>query len=457
MADYLEGGVEAFPPLSQVSPRDIYDQVPAQAPEEGESFDAIRRDFMEKILPGVTHWQHPSFFAYFPANNSAPSVLAEMLMATLGAQCMIWQTSPAAAELEERMMEWLGQLLGLPAAWAGVIQDTASTATLAALLCARERHTQFKSNAEGLQNAPRLIVYCSAETHSSIEKAVKIAGLGAENLRKIPCDENFALRTEALQAQIQADRAAGFSPCAVVATTGTTSSTALDPLRPIGEICQAENLWFHVDAAFAGTAAILPEKRHILDGVELADSFVFNPHKWLFTNFDCTAYFVKEKEWLIRTFEILPEYLKTKHDEAQVNNYRDWGIPLGRRFRALKLWFVLRAYGVKGIQEKLRHHIQLAEWLKQEVENHPDFEVMAPMPLNLLCLRYHPEGENDLEVLNQLNQKLLEEVNTRGEAFLTHTKLNGAYVLRVCIGQTEVQQRHVEALWEELKALSTEM
>jgi len=348
MADYFEQ-IDGYPVKSQVQPGDIYRRLPPQAPQKGEAFEAIFQDFQKIILPGITHWQSPSFFAYFPANNSFPSVLGEMLMAALGAQCMSWETSPAAAELEEKTMHWLREAMGLPGTWEGVIQDTASTATLCALLSARERFSDFQINEKGFAQAPVFRIYASEQIHSSIEKDVKIAGFGRENLVYIPTDEAFALRTEALRTAIEADLAAGLQPLCVVAALGTTSSTAIDPLAAIAALCQSYQLWLHVDAAYAGTATILPEYRWMLEGLAQADSYVFNPHKWMMVNFDCTAYFVKEKEWLLRTFEILPEYLKTKADQ-QVNNYRDWGIPLGRRFRALKLWFVLRSFGVEGIQ-----------------------------------------------------------------------------------------------------------
>jgi aromatic-L-amino-acid/L-tryptophan decarboxylase len=444
MADYLEN-IEQYPVKSQVEPQEILSNLPNTPPLEAEPFDLIFQDFREKIMPGITHWQHPSFFAYFPANSSFPAILAEMLTATLGAQCMIWETSPAAAELEEQMMEWLKTMMGIPNEWAGVIQDTASTATLCAILTAREQFSDFKINEQGFDNQ-QFTVYCSTQTHSSIDKAVKIAGLGKQSLRKIAVDANFAMRPDELEKCIQLDISKGKRPLCVVAAIGTTSSTAIDPLRKIGEICQKYGIFLHVDGAYAGTASILPEKRWILDGLELADSYVFNPHKWMLTNFDCTAYFVKNQEMLIRTFEILPEYLKTKND-TQVNNYRDWGIQLGRRFRALKLWFVIRSFGVAGIQEKIRLHIDLAQNLKQKIEAHPSFELLAPVDFNLVCFRYKPLSINDLEKLNQLNAQLLDQINQTGKAYLTHTKLNDIYTLRLVIGQTQVEARHLEAIW----------
>jgi aromatic-L-amino-acid decarboxylase len=454
MADYFEE-VEKYPVKSQAQPREIYNQIPESPPTKGESFDVVFKDFLEKIIPGITHWQHPSFLAYFPANNSYPSVLAEMLMATLGAQCMSWETSPAAAELEEKVMNWLKQMMGLPMDWAGVIQDTASTATLCALLTAREKYSDYQINREGF-DTQRFRVYVSAETHSSIEKAVKIAGFGANNLVKISTDENFALRPEVLDKAIQTDIAAGYKPLCVVATIGTTSSTALDPLRPIGEICRQYDIFLHVDAAYAGTAALLPEKQAMLDGLELADSYLFNPHKWMFTNFDCTAYFVKDKEALLRTFEILPEYLKTTHDQ-QVNNYRDWGVPLGRRFRALKLWFVIRDFGLEGLQAKLREHLRLAEGFKNALEASPNFEILAPVSLNLVCFRWVSDPSRSLEELNADNEQLLKALNQTGKVYLTHTKLNGVYTLRAVFGQTYVGEQHVQQFFDLLMDMTERM
>lgn len=444
MSDYLEN-IADYPPKSQVNPGDIRQQIPLEAPNNSETIDTIFKDFKEIILPGMTHWQSPNFFAYFPGNGSYPSLLAEMLTATLGAQCMIWETSPAAAELEERMMEWLKDLMGIPSQMEGVIQDTASTATLCALLSAREDVTDWEINKHGFNH--NLRVYASEHIHSSIDKAVKIAGIGHSNLVKVACDQNYALLPEELEKAIEQDLAAGKIPCCVVAGIGTTSTTAIDPLRPIGEICQKYNVWLHVDAAYAGTALALPEMRWICDGLEYADSLVFNPHKWMFTNFDCTAYFVKDTYKLLNTFEIMPEYLKTRVD-SEVNNYRDWGIQLGRRFRALKLWFVLRNYGKEGIRTVLRNHINWAKKQEDRFEAHPDFEIMAPTPLNLVCFRYHPGGKLPMEELNKLNEKLLHELNETGKAYFTHTKLEGQYVIRWVMGNTYLEENHILAAWD---------
>ncbi len=443
VADYFEE-VEKYPVRSTVNPGEIKEALSDQPPQSGEPMEKIFSDFREIIIPGITHWQHPGWFAYFPANNSPASVLAELLTAGLGAQCMVWQTSPAAAELEEVVMQWLGRMLGLPEVMSGVIQDTASTATLCALLTAREKATNYESNRSGLRRP--LCVYTSEEGHSSIDKDVKIAGYGIEHLRHIPTDQNFAMIPEELEKAIEKDRDDGFGPACVIGTIGTTSSTAVDPLAEIGPICRRHGLWFHVDAAFGGTAALLEEKKHLLDGSEFFDSFVFNPHKWMLTNFDCSAYFVRDEEALVRTFEIHPEYLKTERD-AEVKNYRDWGIQLGRRFRALKLWFVIRTYGVEGLKEMVREHLHLAGLFKEWVEADSRFELMAPVQFSLVCFRYRKDGVSE-EELNSLNAALLEKVNEAGTVFLTHTTLKGRYTIRMAIGQRTTAERHVRAAWD---------
>jgi aromatic-L-amino-acid decarboxylase len=445
MADYLEN-IEKFPVKSALNPGDIYKSIPAFPPDKPESIDKVFHDFQEIILPGITHWQSPNFFGYFPANSSYPSLLAEMLTATLGAQCMIWETSPAAAELEEKVMNWLKNMIGLPDNFHGVIQDTASTATLTALLTARERHTKYQINEQGfIHNNFR--IYCSTETHSSIEKALKIAGFGRKNLVKVTVDGNFGMNTKALAKAIENDVRNKLKPLAIIATIGTTGSTAIDPLDKIAEIASAHNIWLHVDAAFAGTALILDEYRWMINGIEKVDSFVFNPHKWMFTNFDCSAYFVKDKEALINTFRINPEYLKTK-TTGKVNDYRDWGIQLGRRFRALKLWFVIRSFGLEGLKEKIRYHISLAVELEHKINNSIDFEMVTPRTLNLLCFRYKPKDLSDPEKLNNINEQLLHKVNATGKIFITHTKLNCVYTLRMVIAQTNVNENHVNNAWK---------
>lgn len=451
VSDYLKevGNYPVCPPLN---PGEIKEKLPSSPPEKGESLAEIFHDFEKIILPGMTHWQHPGWFAYFPANNSPPSILAELLTAGLGAQCMIWKTSPAATELEEVVCDWLRQMLGLPPGLAGVIQDTASTSTLVALLTAREKATNYQSNIKGLKQP--LCVYASEEAHSSVEKDVKIAGYGREALRYIPADEDYALIPSALEERIIQDKAQGYQPACVVATLGTTSSGAVDPLAPIGRICQKYGLWFHVDAAYAGTAALLPEKRWMLEGIESVDSFVFNPHKWLLTNFDCSVYFVKDKEALIKTFEIHPEYLKTGVD-AVVNNYRDWGIQLGRRFRALKLWFVLRYYGVSGLQKIIRKHIQLAQMFKEWLEADPRFEILAPVHFSLVCFRLN-DGREEAE-LNELNRVFHQKINESGRIFLTHTSLRGKYTIRLVVGSRTTEEQHVREAWSIIRQAADEV
>jgi aromatic-L-amino-acid/L-tryptophan decarboxylase len=446
MADYYED-VKNYHVKPDVRPGDILAQLPISPPSSGEKMEDIFQDFKKIIMPGITHWQSPNFFAYFPANGSFPSILAEMITAALGAQCMIWETSPAAAELEERVMDWLKAMTGLPPGWSGVIQDTASTATLAAILSARERYTDYSVNDFGYERVNGLRVYCSTETHSSVEKAVKISGIGKGNLVKIQVDKEFRMDADALKAAIQKDADQGFKPCCVIATIGTTGCTAIDPIKDIADVCSKFGLWLHVDAAYGGTALLLPEYHWMIDGIESANSFVFNPHKWMFTNFDCSAYFVKDRENLIRTFEILPEYLKTV-TRGKVNDYRDWGIPLGRRFRALKLWFVIRSFGVDGLQEKIRGHIQLAQWLEQQVQQSNDFELLAPRTFSLVVFRYHPGRISDPDDLNTINDLVLKAVNASGKAYITHTKLDGKYALRMSIAQTDVKMQNVESAWE---------
>jgi aromatic-L-amino-acid decarboxylase len=448
IADYYEK-IEQFPVLSQVQPGEIRSRLPDAPPQKSESFDKILGDIEKLILPGITHWQSPNFFAFFPANTSGPSILAELLSAGLGVQGMSWVTSPACTELETHMLDWLAEMLGLPEKFmshtngGGVIQDTASNATLSALLAARERSTNFRSNDHGLED--ELVVYASTQSHSSIEKAVKIAGLGKNNLRLIDVDGQFAMRPELLSWQITADREAGLIPSFVCATVGTTSSNAIDPVRKIGEICAKEGLWLHVDAAMLGTASLVPEFRYINDGLELADSYCFNPHKWMFTNFDCDCFYVADRSSLIKTFCILPEYLRNKATESgAVIDYRDWHIQLGRRFRSLKLWFVIRYYGVEGLRHHIRRHVELAQLFASWVEDDPNFQLAVPPPLNLVCFR-HNNGD-------EVNQQLLESINQSGNVYLTHTKLDDRYTLRMCIGQTNTEEKHVRQAWDLIRS-----
>ena len=443
IADYMQR-VEELPVLSQVKPGQVRSMLPSTPPQRGESFEDILLDIDRVILPGITHWQSPNFFAFFPANSSGPGVLGELLSAGLGVQGMLWATSPACTELETHVLDWLVDMLGLPdrfrseSAGGGVIQDSASSATLCALLAARERATHYRSNEKGCDG--RHVAYTSTQAHSSIEKAIRIAGIGVDNLRLVAVDERFAMRPEALAAQIEADRQAGLAPCFVCATVGTTSSNAMDPLPEIGRLCRLEGLWLHVDAAMSGTAALCPEYRHFFDGLELADSFCFNPHKWMFTNFDCDCFYVADRAALIQTLSVLPEYLRNRATESgAVLDYRDWQIPLGRRFRALKLWFVIRHYGVEGLRHHIRRHLELAQAFAGWVDKHESFQLVLEPPLNLVCFR-HIAGD-------AANRRLLELLNNSGRIYLTHTELGGKYTLRFCVGQTFTEARHVEQAW----------
>jgi aromatic-L-amino-acid decarboxylase len=457
MADYMNN-VEQYPVKSQVAPKEIYNQIENKIPNEGESMEEIFKDFKEIIVPGITHWQSPKFFAYFQANASPPSILAEMLMSTLGIQGMKWDTSPASTELEERVMEWFRDAMTIPSDWTGVIQDTASTATLASIITAREQKSNYQINKSGFPGYTNFRVYCSEETHSSIEKGVKISGIGKENLVKIPTDDRLALDSNLLLEAINQDIADGHIPLCVIAAIGTTGTMAMDPLLEIAQITKQHNIWLHVDAAYAGSALLLPEYQELIKGIEDADSFVFNPHKWLFTNFDCSAYFVKDKNALVNTFAILPEYLRTNTD-GLVNNHCDWGIPLGRRFRSLKLWFVLRNYGLKGLQEKIRNHIKMAEWLEREIVSSSDFELVVPRSMNLVCFNYKPSTIENLttDKQNSLNEKLLNQLNNTGNIYLTHTKVKNYFTLRMSIGQTNVNQTHVVNAWKLIQEVANEI
>ncbi len=455
IADYFQN-IEKYPVKSQVNPGDIFKQLPEKAPEGSEPYSKIIKDLDEIIMPGITHWQSPSFFAYFNANNSYPSVLAEMITSAIGAQCMSWQTSPAATELEEMMMKWVANLINLPDGFTGVIQDTASTATLCSILTAREKYSGFNVNDKGIRNDMKFRIYCSSEAHSSIDKAVRISGIGSENLIKVGVDENFAMRSEELEELIKKDIKNGFKPLAIIAALGTTGSTAVDPLKEIGEICKKYDIWNHIDAAYAGTALMLPENKYLIEGISYADTFVFNPHKWMFTNFDCSAYYVKDREALINTFSILPEYLRTAEGE-RVNNYRDWGIALGRRFRALKLWFVLRSFGTEELKNKVRSHTLWAKELSEEISSEENFEIMAPVPFATICFRFLPPGIDDMEEINRINNLLMEKLNGTGKLYLTHTKLNGKFTLRFVIGQTYQEKHHIDSAWELIKRTSEDL
>ncbi len=447
IADYYEN-IESMPVLSRSAPGQIRASLPAHPPPESEAFESILRDVSELILPGVTHWQSPRFFAFFPANTSGPAILGELLSSGLGVQGMLWATSPACTELETHVLDWLVEMLGLPEKYlsthtgGGVIQDSASSATLCALLAARERATNFSTNALGCDG--RLVAYASSQAHSSVEKAVKIAGIGRENLRLIDVDDRFAMRPDLLAAQMEKDRQAGRVPFFATATVGTTSSNGIDPLPAIGNICRDNNIWLHVDAAMAGTAALCPEFRWIQKGLELADSYCFNPHKWMFTNFDCDCFFVADRNILIQTLSILPEYLRNQATESgAVIDYRDWHIPLGRRFRSLKLWFVIRYYGVEGLQNHVRRHVELAQMFADRVRSDQRFELAVPPPLNLVCFR-HLGGD-------EINQRLMSRLNRSGDLYLSHTAMHDRFTLRFCVGQTSTERHHVEHAWHRIQ------
>jgi aromatic-L-amino-acid decarboxylase len=454
LADYL-ARPEAYPVLSRMQPGDVRDALPAHAPGAGEPFDRIFADFDRIIVPGLTHWNHPGFFAYFATTASGPGILAEMLAAGLNVQAMLWRTSPAATELEDVALGWLRDMMGLPPSFEGVIYDTASISTLHALATAREVAVpRVRERGLAQPNAPAPRVYCSEHTHSSIDKAVVTLGLGLEAIRRIPVDDRFALRPDALRAAIAADRAAGGLPIAVVATVGTTSSTSIDPVAAIADVCGEAGVWLHVDAAYAGVMAILPEYRHVFAGADRADSLVVNPHKWLFTPFDLSAFYCRRMDELRRAFSLVPEYLRTT-ESAPVKNLMDTGVQLGRRFRALKLWMVLRYFGAEGLRARLAEHCRLARLFASWIDADPHFERVADVPFSVVCFRSRPAGVSDEAVLETLNQSILDAVNASGEVFLSHTKLRGAYVLRLAVCNIRTTEVHVRRAWELLREHAT--
>jgi aromatic-L-amino-acid decarboxylase len=450
IADYRDR-IETLPVMSRVRPGEIRARFATTPPAEGgrlrEAIDALEA----VILPGITHWTHPSFFAYFPSNASRASVLADLVCAGLGVQGMSWQTSPAATEVEEVVMDWLRQMVGLPATFTGVIHDTASTSTLTALLCARERTSSFSQNREGLQGGePPMVVYASDQAHSSIEKDALLAGFGKKHLRLVATDRAHAMRIDALAEAIEADRAAGMRPCAVVATTGTTGTTALDPVAGIAGVARRHGLWLHLDAALAGTAMVEPEYRWMWRGVEEVDSLVLNPHKWMGPGFDLSAFFVRDPQHLVRVMSTNPSYLRTAQD-GEVRNLRDWGIPLGRRFRALKLWFHLLDEGVDGMRARIRRDVENARWLSDRIDETPGWERLAPVPLQTVTFRHVPSAAADEVRLASHNLAIARRVNEGGRAYLTPSVLKGQQTLRVSIGAEATERRHVEALWRELQ------
>ncbi|MGI9373047.1 MAG: pyridoxal phosphate-dependent decarboxylase family protein [Hyphomicrobiales bacterium] len=448
--DYFET-LRDRPVRPNISPGNIADQLPKVPPEKAENVEAIFEDFENIILPGMTHWQHPRFFAYFPANSSPPSVVAEYLTATLAAQCMLWQTSPAATELEIVTMNWMRQAIALPETFTGVIQDSASGATLCAILTMRERSLAWQGNSKGLAQGPLLRIYASAHAHSSIDKAVRIAGLGEDNLVKVPVHEaQHATDVEALEAAIQADLAKGYVPAGIVAVTGATSVGASDDINAVCDVAERHGLYVHVDAAWAGSAMICPEFRAYFEGAERADSITFNPHKWMGVNFDCCAHFVRTPEDLVRTLAIQPEFLKTQ-GQTNVINFSEWSVPLGRRFRALKLWFVIRAYGLEGLREMVRNHVAWSQELAQQIDEADNFELVTQPMLSLFSFRYTPNNETELDAVNE---KLLDRINSDGRIYLTQTRHDGAFVIRFQVGQFQATRDDVQFAWAVIQEMA---
>jgi aromatic-L-amino-acid decarboxylase len=453
IADY-RATIESRPVMAQTNPGEVKASIPATPQREPEPFDAIYRDIDRIVAPGITNWQHPRFFGYFPSNGLLASVLGDFLSTGLGVIGLAWQSSPALTEVEEVATDWMRQMLGLSESWSGVIQDTASTSSIVALLCARERATNYSLARGGLQSeSSPLVVYASGHSHSSVEKAVALAGFGRENVRVIAHDAAYAMRADALEAQILRDRAEGRLPCAVVATSGTTTSTAFDPLASIGRVAREHGLWMHVDAAMAGSAMILPECRHLWDGVEAADSLIVNPHKWLGAAFDCTLYYVRDPEHLVRVMSTNPSYLQSAAD-GQVNNYRDWGLPLGRRFRALKLWFLIREQGIDNLQARLRRDLENARWLAEQVVTTEDWRVLAPVQLQTVCVRHEPPGLSG-EALDRHTLGWATRINQSGAAYVTPALLDGRWMVRVSIGAEQTERRHVEEMWSLMRREAT--
>jgi aromatic-L-amino-acid decarboxylase len=446
IADYLEHP-ERFPVLARTAPGEIRDALPSAPPAQGEPLDRMLEDFERTIVPGITHWNHPGFYAYFANSGTGPGILGELLTAALNVNGMLWRTSPAATELEELVLDWLRQMLGLRESWFGIICDTASLSTMLALAAAREA-AGLEIRERGLAGRRELTalrVYCSEQAHSSVDKGAITLGLGHANVVKVGTDAEYRMRPDLLAAAIAEDRAAGYRPLACVATVGTTSTTSIDPVPAIADICAAEDLWLHVDGAYGGAAAVVPEMRGVLDGVDRADSLVVNPHKWLFTPVDCSALYVRRPEALRQAFSLVPEYLITA-ESADVVNYMDYGVQLGRRFRALKLWMVIRAFGADGLASRLREHIALARDFARWVDLAPEWERMAAVPFSTVCFRWARPGLNATEV-DRRNEAILAKVNASGRAFLSHTRLHGAYTLRLAIGNLRTDRRHVEDVW----------
>ncbi len=444
IAEYLTNVAE-MPVLAQTKPGDLLDALPKSAPEKGESFDAILRDFDRVVMPAVTQWNHPRFFAYFACTGSTPAILGEMLAAALNTNGLHWKTSPAVAELEQRALDWLRQWIGVPEGWFGIVYDTASTSSMHAVVCAREL-VDPEARTEGSRND--LVLYTSDQSHMSIEKGAIAVGVGQKNIRKVPSDGEFRMRADVLAKMVEEDKRAGKRPFCVVATVGTTSSTSIDPVPQIADIAEQHGLWLHVDCAYAGAAAILPEQRQIMAGVERAHSLVFNAHKWLLTPIDLSAFYTRRPDILRRAFSLTPDYLKTQ-DDPRAHNLMDYGVPLGHRFRALKLWFVMRYFGRERIEAMLRSHIQWAKDFAALVDAHPKFERTAPVPLSVVCFRYKSSDDE--------NRAILEKVNASGRMFIASTVLNGKLTLRLAIGHLETKWSDVQEAWELLQKAAEEI
>jgi aromatic-L-amino-acid decarboxylase len=452
IADY-RSKISELPVMARTGPGEVHVRLPSGPPESPEPFDQIFRDLDEIILPGLSHWQDPRFFGYFPANALLASVLGDYLSTGLGVLGLSWQSSPALTELEEVVTGWMRQMMGLSAEWSGVIQDTASTSTLVALLCAREKVSNFGLDRGGLQGEEHpLVVYVTAHSHSSVEKAALLAGFGRSNLRVVAHDRNYAMSADALRDTVERDVSSGARPAAIVATTGTTTTTALDPVAAILEIARAHSIWVHVDAAMAGSAMILPECRWMWDGVAGADSLVVNAHKWLGAAFDCSLYYVRDAEHLVRVMSTSPSYLQSAAD-GRVKNLRDWGLPLGRRFRALKLWLLIREQGVAGLQARLRRDLENAKWFAEKVGAAPHWRVLAPVPLQTICVRHEPPGLAG-DALDRHTLGWVERVNRSGEAYLTPAVLDGQWMVRVSIGAAPTEREHVAGVWELMRRMA---
>lgn len=453
IADYLND-IEKYPPLSQVNPGDILKRIPESPPQKGEDIENVLKDVDKILMDGITHWNHPGFMAYFNSTSSGPGILAELLTAGLGINGMLWKTSPVFTELERAMMNWFRQMIGLPENYWGIIYDTASTSSMHAIASAREQlNLGFREKGmTGREEIPKLRMYCSEHAHSSIEKGAVTLGIGIEGVKKIPVNNKFELIPKKLEQKIVEDFLEGNKPFCVVATVGTTSTTSIDPIEEIAELCEKYNIWLHIDAAYAGVAAMIPEMKWITKAWEKADSIVVNPHKWMFTPMDLSIYFTRKPEILKQAFSLVPEYLKTKVDD-EVENLMDYGIQLGRRFRSLKLWFIIRYFGVDGLASRIKNHIKLAKEFAEWVDNENDFELMAPVLFSTICFRYNP-GNKTEEELNNLNEKLFEKINSSGKIFLSHTKLNDKFVIRLTIGSIRHERRHIEEAWQIIKKLT---